>query len=175
MQNKNKVKRKTTTPSTISGIISIILFIIIIPALSLIKIQDENTTSFSIKFDMTSDNTTNYVLNNDTEVEKEVILPAGITSKDYNMNNFYLIQNYKTNEIITLTPFDHLSPNTQVSQVVQYLVMERLLLLSIYKGLQIKLLAVAQVAVALEIWVRKLKRLLYGSRSSNSRSGSSKR
>lgn len=112
MQNKVKIKSKSNNfKSTVIGGISIILFILTIPALSLIKIEDDNVSSFSIKFDMTSNNLPqNDIISNEIDLnpEQTLILPAGITLNDYENNNFYLIQNYKTGNVLTLTPTEYI-------------------------------------------------------------------
>lgn len=109
---KNKVKLKSNKiKSTIIGGMSIILFTLTIPALSLIKIQDENVNSFSIRFDMTSNNINQSdIISNDIDlnIEETLLLPTGITLTDYENNNFYLIQNYKTGEVLTLTPTEYI-------------------------------------------------------------------
>lgn len=114
MQRKTKsIKSK----SPLIGVLFMMLFILIIPALSLIKIEEDNTTSFSIKFDMTNEN--GNIIQEDISIDTSIdiievsktenlILPDVITKEDYDNNNFYLVQNYKTNEIITLTPTEYI-------------------------------------------------------------------
>lgn len=118
MQRKTKsIKSK----SPLIGVLFMMLFILIIPALSLIKIEEDNTTSFSIKFDMTNEynNESEIIIQENIPVDtskdvievsktENLILPDVITKEDYDNNNFYLVQNYKTNEIITLTPTEYI-------------------------------------------------------------------
>lgn len=111
MQNK-KIKRKNfpKTQKTLTGVIAIILSMLTIPALAIVKIPTQTEEpNFSIKFDMTTPtiNTENNE-NIDTNLPQEVILPVGISQEDYDKNNFYLVQNYKTGEVVTLTPTEYI-------------------------------------------------------------------
>lgn len=110
MQNK---KTTTTTKKSIkhdglTGVIALALSMLTIPALAMIRIPKESDGStidsyaireestFSIKFDMSPTQ------------EVVSIAPTGISQDDYDSNNFYLIQNYKTGEVMTLTPTEYI-------------------------------------------------------------------
>lgn len=92
---------------TITRIIAFILTIITIPALSLIEIPHENNEpSFSIKFDMSKQDEQENI---ETQEEKiQEVINIGISQEDYDNNNFYLIQNYKTGEVVSITPTEYI-------------------------------------------------------------------
>lgn len=115
MQNKKNIKVKKTKNKRggmISSVISLILFTLTIPALSLIEIPKEtDEPKFTIQFDMS--NNSNKDNNTVSQIEDEVkevnqIAPAGISQEDFDTNNFYLIQNHKTGEVINLTPTEYI-------------------------------------------------------------------
>lgn len=124
MQNKKSEKtRKIQIQKTLTGVITITLFTLTIPALSLIKIPQEEKPTFTIKFDMALpveistgvDTSTGVEVSTGVENEKEGIIevvqkevPNGITQEEYDNNNFYLIQDYKTGEVLTLTPTEYI-------------------------------------------------------------------
>lgn len=105
MQIKKQKKSKNIAKTSITGVVAMILFTITIPALSLIKIPvEEESTGFSIKFDMSPIGD----VENTIEVNAEQKAPDGISQEDYDKNNFYLVQNYKTGEVVKLTPTEYI-------------------------------------------------------------------
>lgn len=107
---QNKKSPKTTQKQlqrSITGVITLTLFTLTIPALSLIKIPQEEKSTFSIKFDMTPIDVSEQTIGEIIEVVQKDV-PAGLTQEEYDNNNFYLIQDYKTGEVLTLTPTEYI-------------------------------------------------------------------